>query len=94
MRTMLLILFMAFAANTCPAKLVCDEVVSKYGTIEKRNCQWVPGIEPYYGPTAREGDARRVEKHADGSVTVERHGRDGETEEWRETSPGEWKRFR
>ncbi len=94
MKKLIVAALMVFMASACSARLVCDKVVSKYGTVEDRNCVFIKGdIAPYYGPTAHSGDIRRVEKHADGSVTVERYGRDGEAEEWRETSPGEWKRF-
>ena len=59
-------------------------------------CEPRTGLPPegYYvlGDPPRDGDATRVEKHADGSVTVERYGREGQDEEWWEASPGEWVR--
>ena len=80
-------------ASSASAKLVCDEVISEYGTIEKRNCQYIKGaIEPYYGPTAKEGDISRVVKNPDGSVSVYRYGGGGNSEDYREVAPGEWNR--
>ena len=97
-RLFLILALMAFTAAS-QAKLVCDEVevdsaFSPSGkTIEKRNCRYVKGdIEPYYGPKAQEGDISRIEKNLDGSISVYRYGSGSDSEDYREISPGEWKR--
>ncbi len=95
MKRFLVVLALMFFYVAPQAKLVCDEVVSKYGTIEERNCVYIKGdIQPYYGPRIQEGEVSRITKHADGTVTVYRAGRPGEEEEWKETTSGEWSRVR
>lgn len=73
----------------------CKSVLNKWG-IWELTCESRPGVPPdgYYAPgdPPREGDATRVEKHADGSVTVERYGREGQDAEWWEVRPGGWVR--
>lgn len=96
-RLLLVLALMAFYV-TPQAKLVCDEVeaTSPFApsgkTTVKRNCRHVDGVDPYYGPTAQEGDISRIEKNLDGSISVYRYGSGSNSEDYREVTKGEWKR--
>lgn len=75
----------------------CKPFLNQFG-VWALNCEDKPGEPPEgYGPVRtpyRDGDVTQVERHADGSVTVHRYGREGEVEEWRENNPGNWSRVR
>ena len=97
-RLFLVLTLMVFSAVS-QARLVCDEVevetlFSPSGkTTAKRNCKYTKGdIQPYYGPTAQEGDISRIEKNLDGSISVYRYGSGSNSEDYREVTKGEWKR--
>ncbi len=98
MKRLLLTLSLMVFCATSQAKLVCDEVevdsiFSPTGkTTVNRNCRRVEGIEPYYGPTAQEGDISRIVKNLDGSISVYRYGSGSNSEDYREVTKGEWKR--
>ena len=98
MKRLLLVLALITFTAVSQAKLVCDEVkvdsvFSPSGKkIEMRNCRKVDGVEPYYGPTAQEGDISRIEKNLDGSISVYRYGSGSNSEDYREVTKGEWKR--
>ncbi len=99
MKRLLLVLALMSFYVTPQAKLVCDEVevdsiFSATGKeIIHRNCHRVEGVEPYYGPTAQEGDISRIEKNLDGSISVYRYGSGSNSEDYREVTKGEWKRI-
>ena len=97
-RFFLVLALMAFG-GTSQAKVVCDKVrvdsaFSPSGkTWASQNCKYIKGeIDPYYGPTAQEGDISRIVKNLDGSISVYRYGNGSNSEDYREVSPGEWKR--
>ncbi len=98
MKRFLLVLALMLFYVTPQAKLVCDEVevdslFSPTGkTTGMTNCRRVEGVEPYYGPTYQEGDISRIEKNLDGSISIYRYGSGSNSEDFREVSPGEWKR--
>ena len=96
-RLFLVLALIAFTAVS-QAKLVCDEVEVDFifsptgKTTGNTNCRKVDGVEPYYGPTAQEGDISRIVKNLDGSISVYRYGSGSNSEDYREVNPGEWKR--
>ncbi len=98
MKRLFLVLMLTVFYVSPQAKIVCDEVEvdSIFSATGKetihRNCRRVEGIEPYYGPTYQEGDISRIEKNLDGSISVYRYGNGSNSEDFREVSPGEWKR--
>ena len=98
MKRLFLVLALMVFGVTSQAKVVCDKVwvesdfAPSGKTLANRNCRHVDGVEPYYGPTAQEGDISRIEKNLDGSISVYRYGSGSNSEDYREVSPGEWKR--
>lgn len=99
MKRLCLILFLTVFCVTAQCKVVCDKVrvdsaFSPSGkTWASQNCKYIKGeIDPYYGPTAQEGDISRIEKNLDGSISVYRYGSGSNSEDYREVTEGEWKR--
>lgn len=73
---------------------VCEEYVNKYGQVADHNCVWHPEIEANITTPHRDGDVKRIRESGNDTVYVERYGREGEVEEWREVTKGEWVRKR
>lgn len=96
MRKMVFLFLGLFVSMSASASWIqCTPGVNEWGVVSM-DCERKPGNPPdgYYAPGSpgRDGEVSRIERHADGSVAVQRYGREGEGEEWHEISPGEWVR--
>ncbi len=98
-RFLLVLISLCFCLPPVSAKMVCDKVWidSEFAptgkTLVDCNCRYIKSeVEPYYGPTAQEGDISRIEKNLDGSISVYRYGSGSNSEDYREVTKGEWKR--
>lgn len=72
----------------------CERFLNEYGKWADRNCVWHPDENPNIGNPPSDGDIKRIQKLQDGRIFIERYGREGQEEEWKETSKDEWSRVR
>lgn len=99
MKRRALLLVLLAGCSVAEAKhLVCDKVFNERHRmwVTSGNCHYEPGPAPETGGARTErhvGDIERIQKYGDGSVRIDRYGMPGHLEEWKEVSPGEWKRI-
>ncbi len=94
-RALLLALLMGCSAADA-RHLVCvpSGGISRWGGSVSNECHWESGDAPSGVRTEKHvGDIERIQKYGDGSVRIDRYGMPGHLEEWKEVSPGEWKRI-
>ena len=82
----------AMAQASFAGAFVCEKYINKYGLLSDRNCVYHSELNPNIVTPHKDGDIKRIQVQ-DERVFVERYGRDGQEEEWHESSKGEWVRM-